>query len=355
MESRKYVGMDVHKDTISIAVMNCAGKVVMESVLETKAATILQFIRGLRGNLLVTFEEGTWAAWLYDLLKPHVSKVTVCNPRKNALLKSGNKGDRIDAQKLAELLRNGSLSAVYHGERGLRTLKELSRSYLTITKDWTRVMNRLKALYHSWGIACSGTQVYAPRHRSEWLGKIKEAGVRCRAEFTYYQLDGLQALRQTVRRDLLAESRKHRATTLLRQIPGVGPIRAAHVVALLQTPDRFRTKRQMWAYSGLAIEKHGSGEYRYVDGQLRRSPKAVVLRGLNKNHNHDLKWIFKSAAVRASSSAGPLREFYESLLAKGMKPSMARLTLARKIAAITLIVWKKGARFHGEHLKLQAA
>ena len=146
MESTEYIGMDVHKDAIAVAVMNAAGKVVMESILETKAATMLQFIRGLRGNLLITFEEGTWAAWLYDLLKPHVSKVTVCNPRKNALLKSGNKGDRIDAQKLAELLRNGSLSAVYHGERGLRTLRELSRSYLTITKDLTRVMNRLKAL-----------------------------------------------------------------------------------------------------------------------------------------------------------------------------------------------------------------
>jgi len=159
MDSTKYIGMDVHKDAIAVAVMNAAGKVVMESILETKAATMLQFIRGLRGNLLITFEEGTWAAWLYDLLKPHVSKVTVCNPRKNALLKSGNKGDRIDAQKLAELLRNGSLSAVYHGERGLRTLRELSRSYLTITKDLTRVMNRLKALYHSWGMACSGTRV----------------------------------------------------------------------------------------------------------------------------------------------------------------------------------------------------
>ena len=148
MESTKYIGMDVHKDAIAVAVMNAAGKVVMESILETKAA-MLQFIRGLRGNLLITFEERTWAAWLYDLLKPHVSKVTVCHPRKNALLKSGNKGDRIDAQKLAELLRNGSLSAVYHGERGLRTLRELSLSYLTITNDLTRVMNRLKALYHS--------------------------------------------------------------------------------------------------------------------------------------------------------------------------------------------------------------
>ena len=269
----EYIGMDVHKDTVSVAVMNAAGKVVMESILETKAATLLQFIRGLRGTLLVTLEEGTWAAWLYELLKPHVTQVTVCNPRKNALLRWGNKGDRIDAQKLAELLRQGSLSSVYHGEKGLRTLRELSRSYLTITKDLTRVMNRLKALYQSWGIGCSGTQVYAPRHRAEWLSRIKEAGVRSRAEFTYHQLDGLQALRQAVRRELLAESRKHRATKLLRQILGIGPIRAALVVALLQTPDRFRTRRQLWAYSGLAIETHGSGEYCYVEGQLRRSQK----------------------------------------------------------------------------------
>jgi hypothetical protein len=67
----------------------------------------------------------------------------VCNPRKNALLKSGNKNGRIDARKLAELLRAGLLSAVYHGQTGLRTLKELSRSYLTISKDLTRSMNRI--------------------------------------------------------------------------------------------------------------------------------------------------------------------------------------------------------------------
>jgi hypothetical protein len=105
----------------------------------------------------------------------------------------------------------------------------------------------------------------------------------------------------------------------------------------------------------LAIETHGSGEYLYVDGQLRRSQKAVALRGLNKNHNHDLKWIFKSAAVKASSPAGPLHEFYERLLAKGIKPELARLTLARKIAAITLTVWKKGVHFDAQYLKPRAA
>ena len=227
MDNTKYIGMDVHQATISIAVLNSSGKLVMESVIETKAITIIQFVRGLRGDLHVTLEEGTWAAWLYDLLKAHVREVLVCDPRKNALLKTGNKSDRIDARKLAELLRGGQLSPVYHGEHGVRTLKELSRSYLAISGDLARVMTRLKAVYRSWAIACAGKQVYAPRYRAEWLGKISEASVRRRAEFYYQQHDELRALRQQVRRDLLAESAKHEASKLLCQIPSIGPIRAA--------------------------------------------------------------------------------------------------------------------------------
>jgi hypothetical protein len=75
----KYIGMDVHKEAIAVAVVNSAGKVMMESVIETKASTIAQFVQGLRGELHVTFEEGTWAAWLYDLLKPRVHRLVVCN------------------------------------------------------------------------------------------------------------------------------------------------------------------------------------------------------------------------------------------------------------------------------------
>jgi transposase len=137
----KYIGMDVHKETISIAVRRGDGKLVMESIIETKASTILQFIEGVRGNLHMTFEEGTWAAWLYDLLKPHVTELVVCDPRKNALMKEGNKSDEIDARTLADLLRGGYLRPVYHGENGLRTMKELARSYLTISKDLTRVIS----------------------------------------------------------------------------------------------------------------------------------------------------------------------------------------------------------------------
>src|SRR5712664_4292713 len=317
MNSEKYIGLDVHQATISVAVMDCRGKVVMESILETKAATLLEFLAGLRGTLSVTFEEGTWAAWLHDLLKPHVQKLVVCNPRKTALLKDGNKNDRIDARKLAELLRLDNLKPVYHGETGVRMLRELARSYLTLVKDLTRVMNRLKAMYRSWAIPCAGRDVYYTRHRAAWLSKIREAGVRRRAEHLYQQLDMLQHLRQPARRELLAESRKHAITAKLRQIPSFGPIRAALAVALIQTPHRFRTKRQLWAYSGLALETRTSGEYCYVRGQLRRSQKQISIRGLNKDHNHDLKGLFKAAATRASVQPGPFQDFYQRSLAKG--------------------------------------
>ena len=145
--------------TISATVLGSTGKLVMESILETKASAILQFIHGLRGSLQVTFEEGTCAAWLPDLLKPHVTGVLVCDPRRNALLKVGNKSDRIDSRKLAELLRSNLLRPVYHEQMGVRTVKELARSYLTITKDLTRVVTRLKAIYRSWAIPCTGQRL----------------------------------------------------------------------------------------------------------------------------------------------------------------------------------------------------
>ncbi len=283
MNDAKYIGLDVHQATVSAAVLDSTGKLVMESILETKGATILQFFRGLRGSVHVAFEEGTCAPG-YDLLKPHVTKVLVCDPRKNSLLKAGNKNDRIDARKLADLLRSGLLSPVYHGENGLRTLRELARSYLAVTRDLTRVMNRMKALYRSWAIPCAGQQVYAPRY----------------------------------------------------------PIAFA--------PNGNCGPTAVWLCRPTA-----AGEYRFVEGQLQRSKRPLAIRGLNTNHNHDLKNIFKGAAIRAAVLPGPFQEFYAALVARGMKPSMARLTLARKIAAITLLVWKKGVRFDAEHLKQQAA
>jgi hypothetical protein len=88
MDSVKYIGLDVHRDTISVAVVDQGGRLVMHSVIPTQASAILDCVGGIQGSLHVTLEEGTHSAWLYDLLVQRVKKLVVCNPRKNALLKS---------------------------------------------------------------------------------------------------------------------------------------------------------------------------------------------------------------------------------------------------------------------------
>src|SRR5712691_5221227 len=319
MSQEKYIGMDIHQASISVAVMDARGKLIMECLLETKAATILEFIQGLRGTLALTFEEGTSAAWLHDLLKPHVNRLVVCDPGKNALLRDGNQNDRVDARNLAELLRTNQVHAVYHGQPGICALRELGRSYSTLTQDSTRVMNRIKSGYRSWAIPGAGTSVYSRRHRAEWLAQLVEPGVRIRAEHLYQQLDSLEPVRQAARRELLRESRKHAAVKLLRQIPAIGPIRSALLVAILQTPHRFRTKRQLWAYSGFAVQTYDSGEFRVVRGKLQRNRERITVRGLNRNHTNDLKNLLKGAAISAIQRPGPLQDFYAALVEKGMR------------------------------------
>src|SRR5260370_21262123 len=115
--------MDVHKEASVIAVLNESGKLVMESVIETKASSILQFLHGLRGELHVTWEEATCAAWLYHLLQPQVQHIVVCNPRRNALLKEGTTSDTAAAHTLAAVLRSAMPRPVYHPANRPPTLR----------------------------------------------------------------------------------------------------------------------------------------------------------------------------------------------------------------------------------------
>jgi hypothetical protein len=131
-------------------------------------------------------------------------------------MKEGNKSDTIDARRPAGLLRLNHLSPVYHREHGLHSLKELVRSYLTITKDLTRVMSRVKAIYRSWAIPCTGKQVYAPRHRAEWLGRSPNRACAGGPSFTISN-----SMRCEKRGGNLAEGKKHPAWKRLCPIPSL--------------------------------------------------------------------------------------------------------------------------------------
>jgi len=349
MKYDKYMGLDVHQAMTVAVVIDAEGKVVLETMVATEAAAVLRLVKSLSGPMRVTFEESTQAEWLYELLRSHVTQVVVCDARRNKLLSEGSKADKVDARKLADLLRTGMLRSVYHGHQATRKLKELVRAYETFSLDTQRTMNRIKAIYRGRGIATPGRGVYQARTRDQWLAKLAEPGLRQRAAWLYQQLDQLKPLRKQAKQVMLAESRAHRAVSLLRTIPQLGPIRAAFIVATVDTPHRFRTKRQFWSYVGLAVVTHMSAEYEMKAGKVVRRRKPVATRGLNRCCNHRLKEVFVSAATGGTRDES-YKLYLERLINNGMRADMARITLARKIAAVALILWKKGKEFDPREL-----
>jgi transposase len=344
MNNVKYVGMDVHKAITVIVVLNALGQFESRSQVKTKAENICDFFRGLSGKVEVVFEEGTHSAWLYKMLKPLVASVTVCDPRHNKLIEDGNKSDDEDAETLAQLLRMGALKAVYKGDDQQQQLKELCRAYDNLVEDSTRVQNRLKAIYRGRGIDCSGHAIYRADQRSIWLAKLCDEAARFRAASLLEQIEAISELRKHARQRLVAQVRGHADYRILIKLPGFGPVRVAQLMAAVGTPHRFRTKRQFWPYCGYAVVTRSSADYGIVEGKIVKQRKKVSTRGLNRNHNPQLKQVFKSAALTALRHEA-VKAYHQHLIDHGTRPELARVSVARKLASIALTIWQRREEF----------
>ena len=351
-QATHYLGLDVHQATGVASVRDGNGSIRMRATVATEAGAILGLVRGLGRRVHVAFEEGTQAQWLHDLLQPHAERVVVCNVRGRS--ETSNKSDRMDADWLSEQLRLNALRSVYHGSPGVATLKELVRCYMNLVEDSTRVMLRVKAIYRGRAIGTAGEAVYRPSQRRTWLAKLEARGARTRAQLLLTQLDTLLELRTKARAAMLAEARRQPGWKILKSLPFFGPVRVALLLAIIGTPFRFRGKRQLWPYAGLAVVTRSSSDQEIVDGQLRRRKRAPLTRGLNRNHNRMLKNVFKGAANAAAAKAGPLKDFYDRCVAGGVREEMAKLTLARKLASVALRLWKKGELWDPTKLTMQA-
>jgi transposase len=205
-------------------------------------------------------------------------------------------------------------------------------------------MNRIKALYRSWSIRCAGRDVYYKRNRQGWLSKFPLAESQMRAVLYYAQLDLLKEQRKEIKKEFLKQARRYPIQKILRGIPGFGPIRSAFAIAVIGTPHRFRTQRQLWSYSGLSVVIQSSSDYKMVAGRAIRKQQKNNTRGLTRNYNRILKFVFKGAANEAIRKE-PIKTLYRRKIEKGIRPELALLSIARKLAALTLILWKRGEQF----------
>jgi transposase len=333
----RYIGLDVHAQSCTLATVSAAGKRLGIQVVETNGAALKQVFAAIPGNLHVCLEEGTQSAWVYELLKDR-AEVAVIVPDAHR----GPKDDARDAWALAESLRVGAIKCRVYKDCGpFSELRAALRSYTMLRDDVRRTKNRLKAVYRSRGLMPPATTAFSAKRHETWERKLPPEQLRS-AELLLEQLRVQEELWAKAEERLAKASAKHSVVKLLSTAPAIGPIRAAQIVATVVTPHRFRTKRQFWAYCGLAVVMRSSANWEKArDGSWVRT-KTIQSLGLNRNRNGGLKEVFKSAAhqVAIQMTSHPLHQDFERLVEGGMKPNLAMVTIARRIAAAVLAMWK---------------
>lgn len=337
----------MHAASVTFSVRNEAGKVVRRDIVETNGQALVGYLSQQPGNVHLCIEEGEWSQWLHEILSPHVAEFVV----HRAQWAPGAKSDRHDADGLSERMRTGKIGVpVYKDRKQFSALREASRRYTMLTRDQARVKSRIKSFYRSRGIACGGDAVYKVGVREERM-KALPVAQQSTLDLLGRELDALVGLQREAEKAMLVESRRHPIARVLETAPGFGPIRVAQLIPIVVTPWRFRTKRQFWSYCGFGIVTRSSSDWLQENGRWVRAPVRQT-RGLSFSHNRQLKWIFKGAAttVIAHSDANPLRDHYEALLAGGTKPNLAKLSIARQVAAIVLAMWKTKGKYNPEKI-----
>jgi hypothetical protein len=304
------------------------------------------------GRKHLCLEEGTQSGWLHEILSPHVAEIVVAGATRSR----GQKSDVLDAYGLAEKLRTGAIERrIFKAPQEFAMLRELARVHWSVGRDVVRAQLRLKSVYLSRGMRTPGHSVYSKRGRVEWLRQLPQSPRRIAARF-YEQYDFLVELKEAAEIDLIRELERHAIAPVLQTAPGFGPIRVARLLPIVVTPHRFRTKQQFWSYSGLGIVMRTSSDWvRTPDGEWIRAPIQQT-RGLSRQHNHMLKDIFKGAATTVINKLPeePMHGDYRRLVQAGTKPSLAKVTLARKIAATVLRMWKNGETYQPQKYRRSA-
>jgi len=267
----RYVGLDAHAETCTLAVMGPSGRRLTSRVVETNGRALVEAIRSIPGRIHLRLEEGAQSGWLYEILEPQVTEAVVTVPRES----KGAKDDLRDAWAQADELRTGAIrTRVYKAPKHLTGLRSAACAYRLATRDVVRAKNRLKAVLRSRGIV-GDSKVYDTEARTKWLKELP-AGHRELAEWHGRELDRIAPLRDEAEEWLLKEAKSHPIIRKLGTGPGMGPIRTAQLVAIVGTPHRFRTRRQFWSYCGLAIVTRSSSDWvrdkrgQWVRAEVRR-------------------------------------------------------------------------------------
>lgn len=334
-----YIGIDIGSKTSAAAAIDVRGRLLAAEEFKTTERNLIGFVQRQGKRARVLIEEGELAGWVYRTLLPDAEIVEVADPKRNAwIAKAARKDDRTDALKLAELLRLGSYSPIYHPEEEeMAAFKVTVKHYDRMVKRTTAVMNQIKAILRGQGVITDGKQVYGIKGRAEAISEVTRPEVREMLMQDYSLLDHLLKERARARSLVVRLSKKFPVIERFRKMPGVDYVLASRFVAYIQNPNRFN-KRELWRFSSLGVVKRES------------AGSSVGREHLDKAGNGALKDLSRKAFNGAMTTRrdNGIKTFYQRSCARTGNKNHARLNTQRKILVVMNAVWRDGTEYSDE-------
>jgi transposase len=328
---KNYIGIDAHSKTCTFVVMDKEGEILREGKINTTERNLKDLVKSIEGTKAVMFEETNIAQWIYCVLKDEVDKLIVCHPA-HLPKKSGPKNDYRDALHLVMQLRAGNYTSVYHEQSDLMNLRAVINHYNGATVRLSKLKFGFKAILRSEGIP--GESAFKTSRNKLKIDEIKNPHKKLVAQRIFDEMNELEKKKDTWVEEFRANKFNLPEIKNLGSIPGVGPVRAHEIAAYMCTGHRFENKHKLWSYAKLIRHRDESDGY--------------ILRRRTPHGRSELKNAFMGTAQRViiSPANTALKDYYNFLMEKkGLDKRQANKALARKIAAICLVVMKKGTKY----------
>jgi len=332
-----YIGLDAHSKTCTYVCLNKEGDILRQGTFSTNERNLKDLCRSFKGETALVLEETNIAQWLYVVLKDEVDKLVVCHPAYLPM-KSGPKNDYRDALHLAHQLRSNNLTPVFHEDSFLMNLRTIVSNYENVNLHGTNLKYNFKSLLRSDGVqtqsACKTVS-----NPEKWK-ELKTPSKRFVAEKLYEQIVANEKLKAQYVREFRVNILKEPSIRNLSSLPGVGKVRAHIIAAYISSAHRFENKHKLWSYAKLIRHRDESDGY--------------VMRKRTPHGRSELKAAFMGAAQRIiiSASSTALQDYFLHLIEnKKLGQREAKKALARKIAAICLVIMKKGTKYDDDEVR----
>lgn len=336
-----YIGLDVHKKSVSYCIKLADGTLVRKGKLAARREELRQWAKQLSQPWAGAMEATLVSGWIYDVLKPYAARLEMAHPRMvEAITAAKKKSDGLDAEKLCDLLRCNLLPSCYVAEPHIRELRRMLRYRNLVVSEAVRMKNRISGLLMETGVEYNKQRLHGKGYFKELTDSLQEvpASVKDLLRLSRAALEMFEVTQQRLLKALCTNAHLAKRVERLKSIPGVGDVTALTWALEIAEPKRFASIGKAQSYCGLTAALNNSAE------RQKRGP-------LSKQRNPHLQTVLIEAAKLAPRWNSTLAELHQRELARG-NPNRATLEVARKLVAYLLAVDRSNQPFQ---IRAQAA